>query len=72
MTAFERTINALSVRAIPHVELDDDRRSKLRAIIQKKLKSGKDLVQTAPSTQRPSSEEEGDLDLLETIRKSLR
>jgi len=36
------------------------------------VKSGKDLVQTDSRKGAADTEEEGDLDLLETIRKSLR
>jgi DNA end-binding protein Ku len=72
VAAFERTIDALSVRAIPRAELADEDDRKLRSIIQKKVKSGKDLVRTDSRKGAADTEEEGDLDLLETIRKSLR
>jgi DNA end-binding protein Ku len=72
VTAFERTIDALSARAIPAADLEDEDEHKLQSIIQKKLKSGKDLIQSDSKSEQPDDEEEDHSDLLETIRKSLR
>jgi DNA end-binding protein Ku len=72
--AFEKAIDALSVRAIPAAELAGDDDEKLRAVIQKKAKAGRDVIQpeTNKQEQEADGDEEGDEDLLETIRKSLR
>ncbi len=75
VTAFERTIDALSSKVIPRAELDDDDDRKLRSIIQKKVKLRKDLIEAEVTDARADREEadhQGDLDLLETIRRSLR
>ncbi len=77
VSAFEKTIDGLSAKAIPKGELEDEDDQKLMAIIRKKVKAGKDLVRMGTDAADnddgdPNAEDGSDLDLLETIRRSLR
>jgi DNA end-binding protein Ku len=68
---FERSIDALFRRELPQDALADVDTQKLRAIIAKKRRAGKDLIRLAHESDNGDSEE-GEIDLLETIRQSLR
>jgi DNA end-binding protein Ku len=68
---FERSIEALFRRELPRDVLADVDTRKLRTIIAKKIKAGKDLIRVAHASDNGDSEE-GEIDLLETIRQSLR
>ena len=71
--AFEQAIDAMSARTIPHDELAGDDDEKLRSIIQKKVKSGRDVIETGSERHEAEhDDEDDDQDLLETIRRSLR
>ena len=72
VSAFERSIGTLSAKALSHEKLVDPDTEKLKAIIARKKKAGKDLIRTNDQTQNAASDEEGDIDLLDTIRRSLR
>jgi DNA end-binding protein Ku len=73
VAAFERAIDALSKKALAQEELVDQDTKSLRAVIDKKKRSGKDLIRTDWEVADSDSEEDdGDIDLLATIRQSLR
>jgi DNA end-binding protein Ku len=69
---FERAIDALSARAIARAELADRDTARLRALIDKKHRAGKDIVHTGARSREPESDGEAVVDLLEMIRSSLR
>jgi DNA end-binding protein Ku len=73
---FERSIGALTAQAIPRDALVDKSNEALAALIEKKLKAGRDLVRTDHDASKLHLDGEGDGDgagdLLETIRRSLR
>jgi DNA end-binding protein Ku len=71
VAAFERAIESLSTRSIASDDLTDVDTRKLRAIIARKLRAGKDLVHTARGTNDVDADDVEDVDLVETIRKSL-
>ena len=58
--------------ALPREELVDQDTRRLRALIDKKKRAGKDLIRTDQEAVDVDSEEDGDIDLLATIRQSLR
>jgi DNA end-binding protein Ku len=68
---FERSIDALFRRELPQDALADVDTQKLRTIIAKKKRAGEDLIRLAHESDNGDSEE-SDIDLLETIRQSLR
>jgi DNA end-binding protein Ku len=72
VSRFERAISALSAKTIARSELADRDTQKLRALIEKKRRAGKDIVHSAAGAPEPESDGEADVDLLETIRRSLR
>ena len=73
VAAFERAIDTLSKKELPRGELVDQDTKRLRAIIDKKKRAGKDLIHTDHEVADVDSEEDGgDIDLLATIRQSLR
>jgi DNA end-binding protein Ku len=72
VSAFERAIDALSRKALPREELVDEDTRRLRALIDKKKRAGKDLVRIDQEVADADSEDVGDIDLLATIRQSLR
>ena len=59
-------------RTFSRDELVDQDTRKLKAIIEKKKRTGKDLIRTDHEPEDVESEEDGDIDLLATIRQSLR
>jgi DNA end-binding protein Ku len=73
--SFERSVEALSAESIPARDLVDRDAEALLALIEKKQKAGRDLVHTDHESGKPTEsengDEEGDVDLLETIRRSL-
>jgi DNA end-binding protein Ku len=72
LLAFERAIDALSKEKLAREELVDQDTRRLRAVIEKKRRTGKDLIRTDHEPVDVNSEEDGDIDLLATIRQSLR
>ncbi|HEX3451528.1 MAG TPA: Ku protein, partial [Isosphaeraceae bacterium] len=72
VSAFERAIDALSKETLAREELVDQDTRRLRAVIDKKRRAGKDLIRTDHEAVDVNSEEDGDIDLLATIRQSLR
>jgi DNA end-binding protein Ku len=73
VSAFERAIDALSKRALAPEELVDQDTKRLRAVIDKKKRAGKDLIRIDhEAADADSEEDDGDIDLLATIRQSLR
>jgi DNA end-binding protein Ku len=72
VSAFERAIDALSKEKLAREELVDEDTHRLRAVIEKKRRTGKDLIRTDHEPVDVNSEEDGDIDLLATIRQSLR
>ena len=78
VAAFERSIAALSARTVSQADLTDKSTESLRALIEKKRKAGRDIVRTdkeeaaAALSDNGDGEDAGDVDLLETIRRSLR
>jgi DNA end-binding protein Ku len=72
VSAFERSISALSAKTLSPDKLVDQDRQNLEAIIAKKKKTGKDLIRTNDRTANVDSQTDDDVDLLDTIRRSLR
>jgi DNA end-binding protein Ku len=72
VSAFEQSINALLSKTLPLRELADQATEALKAIIEKKRKAGRDLVRTDHEVDAGASDQEGEIDLLETIRQNLR
>ena len=72
VSAFERSISALFAKTLSRDLLADLDTQKLKAIIARKKKAGKDLIHMREQTTEVDSEEQGDVDLLDTIRRSLR
>jgi DNA end-binding protein Ku len=73
IAAFERAIDALSKKELPRESLVDQDAKRLRAVIEKKKRAGKDLIRMDHEVADGDSEEDGgDIDLLTTIRQSLR
>jgi non-homologous end joining protein Ku len=65
-------IGARFARAIRHDELVDKDADALLAIVEKKRKSGRSLIRVDQDADKIDSDQDGDVDLLETIRRSLR
>ncbi len=72
VAAFERSIDALFSKALPRGELADKATEALKALIAKKKRAGQDLIRSDHEVESVESDEEGEIDLLETIRRSLR
>jgi DNA end-binding protein Ku len=72
VSAFARIIDALSTRALGRDDLADHTTEALKTIIARKRKAGRDLVRTEEESDGAGAEPDGDVDLLETIRRSLR
>jgi DNA end-binding protein Ku len=79
VSLFERSVDALFAKDLSHKELVDKSSRALLAIIDKKKAAGQDLVRIdhktggrAPDYASDGDEEDGETDLLETIRRSLR
>ncbi len=72
VAAFRRSIDALFTKSLSKSELVDRTTQTLRALIEKKKKARRDLVRAPDEADRRDADENGDVDLLETIRKSLR
>jgi DNA end-binding protein Ku len=71
---FERSIDALFTRTLSRTELTDKTTEALRAIIEKKRKAGRDVIRSDDHAEAETApiEDEGPVDLLTTIRQSLR
>jgi DNA end-binding protein Ku len=72
VSAFRRSIDALFAKTLSESELVDTTTESLRALIEKKKKTGRDLVRTDGQADKRDSDGNVDVDLLETIRRSLR
>jgi DNA end-binding protein Ku len=73
VVTFARAIDALSKKALASKELVDQDTHRLRAVVDKKRRAGKNLIRTDHESADADSEEgDGDIDLLATIRQSLR
>jgi DNA end-binding protein Ku len=72
VSRFERAINALSAKSIRRAELADRDTKRLKALIAKKHRAGRDIVRAEPTVREPEPDGEAEVDLLETIRMSLR
>jgi DNA end-binding protein Ku len=71
-SGFQRAIDALSAKTIARAALADPDTRRLRALIEKKHKAGKDIVHTGVAADGWESNGEAEVDILETIRRSLR
>jgi DNA end-binding protein Ku len=72
VSAFERSLGALSAHTLSRDILADQDTQKLRALIDKKKRAGKGLIRTTHESRNVDSEGQGDVDLLDVIRQSLR
>ena len=72
VAAFERSIDALFSKTLAHNELADKEAQALEAIIEKKRIARRDLVRTDHDTGDVDPDDDDHVDLLETIRRSLR
>ena len=72
VSAFERSIDALFRKTIAGDVLADRSTEALKALIEKKRKAGRDVIRTEHEARKVDSEDEVEVDLLETIRQSLR
>jgi len=72
VSQFEKAIDALSSKTVSETELADRSTEALRAIIEKKRKAGRDVLRTDQEPQADPAQPEEDVDLLATIRRSLR
>jgi DNA end-binding protein Ku len=72
VSAFRRSIDALFAKTLSKSELVDRTTQSLRTIIERKKKARRDLVRTPHEADNVDSDENADIDLLETIRQSLR
>ena len=72
VATFERAIDALTAKTLPRDLLVDRDTSKLRAMIDKKKLAGDDVIHVTHESRDADSEEEVEIDLLDTIRRSLR
>jgi DNA end-binding protein Ku len=70
--AFERAIESMSAKALSLKELVDVDDRRLKAVIDKKHRAGKDLIHAEEWAEAGQSDRDGQVDLLETIRRSLR
>ena len=72
VATFERAIDALTAKTLPRDLLVDRDTAKLGAIIDKKKRAGKDVIRVTHEPRDAESEEDVEVDLLDTIRRSLR
>jgi DNA end-binding protein Ku len=72
VSAFERSVRALSARALSRESLADVDNQKLKTIIGKKIRAGTDVIRMNSRHSNSAAPEEDDVDLLDTIRRSLR
>jgi DNA end-binding protein Ku len=72
VSAFERAVSALSAKTLSRESLADVDNQKLKAIIDKKIRSGTDVIRMNKRHSDVAAPEEDDVDLLDTIRRSLR
>jgi DNA end-binding protein Ku len=72
VSAFERAVSALSARVLPRDSLADVDNQKLKSIIEKKIRSRIDVIRMNNRSADVAAQEEDDVDLLDTIRRSLR
>jgi DNA end-binding protein Ku len=73
IAAFERAIDALTKENIPKDDLADRNAAALRALVEKKKRASKSKIRVPKPRQAHIRDDgEGDVDLLETIRHSLR
>jgi DNA end-binding protein Ku len=72
VSAFERAVSALSARVLPRDSFADVDNQKLKSIIEKKIRSRIDVIRMNKRSADVAAQEEDDVDLLDTIRRSLR
>jgi DNA end-binding protein Ku len=72
VAAFKRSIASLSAKSLSRSDLADDTSEALRALIDKKRKAGRDVIHTGQHVSKTASDGDDQVDLLETIRRSLR
>ena len=72
VAAFERSIDALFSKTLSRNELADKEAQALEELIEKKRRAHRDLVRTDHDDEDVDPDNEGQVDLLETIRRSLR
>jgi DNA end-binding protein Ku len=72
VAAFERSISTLAAKALSRDKLADPDTTKLKTIIARKKKAGKDVIRINKENSDVDSQEQGNDDLVETIRRSLR
>jgi DNA end-binding protein Ku len=72
VSKFTRAIDNLFAGTVGRDQLADVTTKTLKAIIEKKRKARRDLVRIEPEGPQADSEQDEDVDLLETIRRSLR
>jgi DNA end-binding protein Ku len=72
VSAFERAVSALSARVLPRDSFADVDNQKLKSIIEKKIRSRIDVIRLNKCSADVAAQEEDDVDLLDTIRRSLR
>jgi DNA end-binding protein Ku len=72
VATFERAIEALTAKTFPQHLLADHDTSKLTALLDKKKRAGKDVIRATDESDDANSDDEVDVDLLDTIRRSLR
>jgi DNA end-binding protein Ku len=72
VATFERAIDALTAQTLPRDLLVDRDGQKLRAIIDKKQRAGNDVIRVTHEVRDAESEDDVEVDLLDTIRRSLR
>jgi DNA end-binding protein Ku len=71
VATFERAIDALTAKTLSRDLLVDRDTLKLRALIDKKKRAGDDVIRVTHESRDADSEEEVEIDLLDTIRRSL-
>ncbi len=72
IAAFERSINVLHAKTISRAELVDQDAKRLLALIEKKKRGAKGLIRTDEDRTVGDSQADDEVDLLATIRQSLR
>jgi DNA end-binding protein Ku len=72
VSAFERSIAALHKKALSLDKLVDPDADKLKSLIARKKKNRKNLIESSERVEEDDSQNEDDVDLLDTIRQSLR
>jgi len=72
VSVFEKSMDSLFTRTLSRELLADPDTERLRALVEKKQRAGKDVVRLSHETRDADANDEPDVDLLDTIRRSLR